>query len=97
MNAKNDHGAGTAPFVSSAIPVVAPQLSLVGWNGSTLQVLAGNSNNGDASGSQGNTAEASFLWTFTPSGSASGAVVTVPTTRRASRCRRRTRTATAPR
>jgi PKD repeat protein len=66
------------PFVSPALALSQPQISIVGFDGTTLSVLAGNPNNGDASGSQGNVAEASFNWTFTPSGSATGPVVTVP-------------------
>ncbi len=80
LQAKNVNGPGAAPFVSSPpLAVAAPQLSLVGYNGNTLQVLAGNANNGDARGSQGNTADASFVWSFTPSGNATGTLVTVPT------------------
>ena len=59
------------------MPVVAPQLSIVGFNGTTLSVLTGG--NADASGSQGNTADATFTWTFTPSGGAIGTSVPVPT------------------
>lgn len=66
-------------FISPAVPLLQPQVSIVGFDGNTLSVLAGNPNNGDASGSQGNVAEAAFNWTFTPSGSASGSVITVPT------------------
>ena len=50
----------------------APQISIVGYTGNVLQILAGNPNNGDASASQGNTAEANFAWSFTPSGTATG-------------------------
>ena len=72
---------GPSPaFFSPGSLVAAPQLSILGFTGSVLQVLAGNPNNGDASGSQGNTSEATFAWTFTPSGSASGAVVNIPAT-----------------
>ena len=76
----NVNGDGVPPWVSPGITIVPPAVSIVGFDGSTLQVLAGNANNGDASGSQGNTAEASFAWTFSPSGSGNGTVVTVPTT-----------------
>ena len=76
----NVNGDGVPPWVSPGITIVPPAVSIVGFDGTTLQVLAGNSNNGDASGSQGNTAEATFAWTFSPSGSANGTVVTVPTT-----------------
>ena len=51
----------------------------MGYDGTTLSVLAGNPNNGDASGSQGNVADATFNWTFTPGGSMLGPIVTVPT------------------
>lgn len=81
LNAKNSNGPGAAPYISSPpIAVVAPQISIVGYNGNNLQVLAGNPGNGDASGSQGNTSDATFAWTFTPTGTASGTIVTVPTT-----------------
>ena len=76
----NANGDGVPPWVSPGLVFVPPAVSIVGYDGNTLQVLAGNANNGDASASQGNTAEASFLWTFSPSGSANGTVVTVPTT-----------------
>ncbi len=65
-------------FVSPQVPLSQPQISIVGFDGNTLSVLAGNPNNGDASGSQGNTAEATFNWTFTPGGPLTGPVVTVP-------------------
>ncbi len=76
----NVNGNGVPPWVSPGITIVPPAVSIAGFDGATLQVLAGNANNGDASGSQGNVAEATFAWTFQPSGSASGPVVTVPTT-----------------
>lgn len=80
LRSKNGNLPDPAPTVSPAISVLAPQVNIVGFSGNVLQVLAGNPNNGDASGSQGNTADATFAWTFTPSGSASGKIVTVPLT-----------------
>jgi len=68
----------SAAYFSGGISVSAPPISIVGYNGNVLQVLAGTSNNGDASASQGNTAEATFTWAFTPSGTATGMVVSVP-------------------
>ena len=85
LNSKNANGTGAPIFISSPIPVVAPQLSIVGYNGNTLQVLAGNPNNGDARASQGNIGDgtgsngALFTWAFSPSGGpATGTLVTVP-------------------
>ena len=60
----------------------------------TSQVLTGGT--ADARGSQGNTAEATFAWTFTPGGAATGLNPTVPATApRRSRSRRPTRADTA--
>lgn len=66
-------------FVSLAQNVLAPQVSIVGYNPSTqiLRVLSGGT--ADATGSQGNTAEAAFNWTFTPGGAATGLNPAVPT------------------
>ncbi len=81
LGLKTSNVNGPSPaFFSSGSAVLAPQLSIVGYSGNVLQVLAGNPNNGDASASQGNTSEATFAWTFTPSGSAVGAIVNIPTT-----------------
>ncbi len=63
-------------FTSAPLPVLQPQISIVGYNGNVLQVLTGGT--ADARGSQGNTAEATFAWTFTPGGAASGLNPTVP-------------------
>jgi hypothetical protein len=63
-------------FVSPAQSLLAPQVSIAGFDGTTLRVLSGGS--ADASGSQGNIAEATSTWTFTPGGVLSGSIVTVP-------------------
>ncbi len=78
LQAKNQNPPDNATFTSQAFTLSQPQISIVGFDGNTLSVLAGNPNNGDASGSQGNTAEATFNWTFTPGGPLTGPVVTVP-------------------
>jgi PKD repeat protein len=75
---QNPQAIPPATFVSPSLTILQPQISIVGYDGATLSVLAGNPNNGDASGSQGNVAEATFTWTFTPGGVLSGPVVTVP-------------------
>ncbi len=68
----------SAAYFSGGITVSAPAVSILGYNGNVLQVLAGSPNNGDASASQGNTAQATFNWSFTPSGTATGPIVSVP-------------------
>ena len=78
MRAENQNPPDNATFTSQTFTLNQPQISIVGFDGNTLSVLAGNPNNGDASGSQGNTAEATFNWTFTPGGPLTGPVVTVP-------------------
>lgn len=78
LRAKNSNPPDTQTYVSPVIALNQPQISIVGYDGTTLSVLAGNPNNGDASGSQGNVGEATFNWTFTPGGSLQGAIVTVP-------------------
>ena len=81
LKTTNTNGASPAYF-SPNIAVLAPSVSIVGFTGNVLQILAGNPNNGDASASQGNTAEANFAWTFTCTpacGALTGTVVTVPT------------------
>ncbi|HEY1252628.1 MAG TPA: PKD domain-containing protein [Thermoanaerobaculia bacterium] len=83
MRAQNVNPPDNATFVSPAVTVSQPQVSIVGFDGNTLQVLAGNPNNGDASATQGNTNEATFDWNFSPGGAPSCTqpckVVTVPT------------------
>lgn len=80
LNSVNINGPGSPPFISSPIAVVAPQISIIGYNASTqtLQVLSGGTAN--ATGSQGNTADAAFAWTFTPGGTATGLNPVVPST-----------------
>jgi PKD repeat protein len=83
MQAKNQNPPDGATFTSQAFTLNQPQISVVGFDGNTLSVLAGNPNNGDASATQGNTDEATFDWSFTPGGVPSCTqpcrVVTVPT------------------
>ncbi len=76
LQAKNVNGPGASPYVSTALTVLSPQISIVGFNGTVLQVLTGGT--ADARGSQGNTAEATFSWTFTPGGGATGLNPPVP-------------------
>jgi PKD repeat protein len=79
LNSHNSNGPGAPPYLSPSASVLAPQINIVGYSGNTLQVLAGNPNNGDARGSLGNTAEATFAWSFTPpSGTVFGTLVSVP-------------------
>ena len=59
------------------MPVLQPQIAIVGYNGNVLAGPDGRPPR-DARGSQGNTAEATFAWTFTPGGAASGSNPTVP-------------------
>ncbi len=80
LRATNTNGVSPVYF-SPSVPVLAPAVNIVGWNGTLLQVLAGNPNNGNASASQGNTAEANFAWTFTCApacGALNGPIVTIP-------------------
>ena len=83
LGLKTTNANGASPtYFSPNIAVLAPNVSIVGYTGNVLQILAGNPNNGDASASQGNTAEANFAWSFTCApacGSLTGTVVTVPT------------------
>lgn len=83
----NQNGTSASPFISSAVQFACPQATIVGYTGfsgtcakssGTLGVLAGGS--ADASGSQGNLAEASINWSFTGSSpiSVQGAIVPVP-------------------
>lgn len=87
MQSANQNGTSTSAFISSAVQFVCPQASIPGYTGfsgtcaktsGTLSVLAGGS--ADASGSQGNLAEASVNWSFTGSNpiSVQGAIVPVP-------------------
>ncbi|HYK43027.1 MAG TPA: hypothetical protein VE007_11610, partial [Thermoanaerobaculia bacterium] len=67
-------------FYSSPLAFRQPQIGILGYNSttSTLSVLSGG--NAAATPTQGNTAEASFQWTFNPGNVAlSGMVVAVPT------------------
>ena len=80
LQAENVNIPDTQTFVSQSYALLQPQISIVGFDGTTLSVLAGNPNNGDASATQGNVAEATFNWTFTPSGTATGQIVTIPLT-----------------
>jgi hypothetical protein len=83
----NANGTSVNPFVSSAIAVVCPQATIVGYTGfagtcaktgGTLGVLVGG--NADATGSSGNVGEAVFDWSFTGSSpiSVQGPTVPVP-------------------
>ena len=80
LRTHNGNGWST-PSVSPPIAVVAPQARIAGLDTSvnppTLRVLTGQGI-ADASGSQGNVAEAKFLWVFHPSGGGSTASLAVP-------------------
>jgi hypothetical protein len=87
MQSANQNGTSTSPFISTAVQFVCPQASILGYTGfsgtcaktsGTLGVLIGG--NADASGSQGNLAEASVNWSFTGSNpiNVQGAIAPVP-------------------
>jgi len=89
LRSANSYGTSTNTYVSAALSVACPQASIAGYSGSTgICVKTGGTltlptgGNADASGSKGNLAEASFVWTFTfPSGppaTAAGPVVPMP-------------------
>ena len=70
-------------YTSAPLPVLQPQIAIIGYNGNVLQVLTGGT--ADARGSQGNLGDgtvngggATFAWTFTPGGAASGLNPPVP-------------------
>src|ERR1700693_2556849 len=74
MQSANQNGTSASPFISSTVQFACPQATILGCTGfsgtcaktsGTLGVLAGGS--ADASGSQGNLAEASVNWSFTGS------------------------------
>lgn len=83
LRTHNGNGWAETPpfFVSPPIPVVAPQARIAGLDTSgatpVLKVLTGQGV-ADAGGSQGNLAEATFLWQFTPGGGGSTPSVPVP-------------------
>jgi len=80
VNTHNLNGWGLSPAVSQPQSIAAPQVKILGYDGTNLLILSGGS--ADASASQGNTAEATFTWNFTCSpscGQQTGPVVTVPT------------------
>ena len=76
----NANGPSAAPFISPAITMQAPSAEIAGLFGTVLRVLTGGQ--ADASGSQGNVAEATFTWTFQtsagPLAPMTGPVVNVP-------------------
>jgi hypothetical protein len=87
MQSANQNGTSPSPFISPAVQFACPQATILGYTGfsgtcaktsGTLGVLAGGS--ADASGSQGNLAEASVNWSFTGSSpiNVQGAIVPVP-------------------
>ncbi|HEY6051246.1 MAG TPA: PKD domain-containing protein, partial [Thermoanaerobaculia bacterium] len=78
--AQNPPGPPPGVFYSSPIAFRQPLIGILGYNPttSTLSVLSGG--NADASPTQGNTADATFQWTFNPGAVArTGMVVAVPT------------------
>src|SRR6202162_5594222 len=87
MQSANQNGTSASPFISSTVQFACPQATILGCTGfsgtcaktsGTLGVLAGGS--ADASGSQGNLAEASVNWSFTGSSpiNVQGLIVPVP-------------------
>jgi hypothetical protein len=87
MQSANQNGTSASPFISSSVPFACPQATILGYAGfsgtcaktsGTLGVLSGGS--ADASGSQGNLAEASVNWSFTGSSpiNVQGVIVPVP-------------------
>src|SRR5262249_33773479 len=87
MQSANSNGTSVSPFLSAATPVVCPEAVIAAYTGytgtcaktnGTLSVLVGGT--ADATASEGNTAEASFSWSFTGGSPTTlpGASVTVP-------------------
>ncbi len=76
LRSKNGNLPDPAPWVSPEVPLLQPQVAIVGFNGTLLSLLSGG--NADARPSQGNTGEATFAWTFTPGGAASGINPPIP-------------------
>ncbi len=89
LRSANSYGTSTNTYASAALSVACPQASIARYavstgnsvkTGGTLTLPAGG--NADASGSKGNLAEASFVWTFSfPSGppaTAAGPAVPMP-------------------
>jgi hypothetical protein len=77
----NTNGWSTAPFISSAVTIQAPTARIAGFSGGVLRVLSGGQ--ADASGSDGNVADAAFNWAFFDSvgggvGTAQGSRVSIP-------------------
>ena len=72
----NQNGTSTTPFYSAAIPFVMPSISISGFSGGVLRVLTGGS--ADATPTTGNTADATFQWTFTGGAGGAPAGITVP-------------------
>ena len=59
----NQNGPAANPFFSAPVAMKMPQAIVANMSGGVLSVLSGG--NADASPSQGNLAEASYLWSFT--------------------------------
>ncbi len=75
---RNQYGLSTTPawFTSAPIAFQMPQIVVAGFVGGFVNVITGGTI--DASGTQGNTAEATFAWTFGAAGTATGMTPTVP-------------------
>ncbi|HKF45160.1 MAG TPA: S-layer homology domain-containing protein [Thermoanaerobaculia bacterium] len=87
MQSANSNGTSASPYVSPGTQVVCPEAFIAAYagysgtcakTGGTLSILVGGT--ADATASEGNTAEASFAWAFTGSGTTNlaGGSVTVP-------------------
>ncbi|MDQ2978745.1 MAG: hypothetical protein M3R62_05960, partial [Acidobacteriota bacterium] len=76
----NQNGQSVNTFYSTAIPFVMPQIGIANFSGGVLRVLTGPSAVADATPTQGNTADATFLWSFSggPGGAPTGITVPVP-------------------
>ncbi|MCA1611357.1 MAG: PKD domain-containing protein [Acidobacteria bacterium] len=72
----NQNGTSPTPFYTAPLPFVMPSIGISGFSAGVLRVLTGGS--ADATPTTGNTADATFQWSF--SGGAGGAPtgITVP-------------------
>ena len=74
----NQNGQSDNTFYSTAIPFVMPQIGIVNLSGGVLRVLTGVAGGADATPTQGNTADATFLWSFTGGPGGTAGTITAP-------------------
>ncbi len=77
IRSHNANGWSGSPFISPAITIQVPAVRIAGFSAGSLRVLSGGQ--ADASGSDGNVADATFNWTFLDS--SGGTVGTAQTPR----------------